>query len=261
MNIEKPLNEALDALHPDIDGVAVAKKALPLLDLTRLERPDEPANVDTLCRKAVTDFGYVAAVCVYPEFIKTAVEIVHPPVKIATVVNFPAGESSIDDVIQETQQALQAGADEIDLVMPYKDFLKGDIQTCRDMLAGVKRTCGDKSLKVILESGAMVDPQLIYLAGLTAFEEGADFIKTSTGKIPQGASLDACGAMLLAVKELTGQDGKTRGVKVSGGIRTTQQAAAYINLVETIMGEHWLSPETFRFGASSLLDDLLEQLK
>lgn len=238
------------------DRREMAKKIFPLTDLTSLKETDTSETVTALCKKAVTEHDHVAAVCVYPAFVMLAKQCLsNTPVKIATVANFPHGTDPIDLTQQAIQHSIEAGADEIDVVFPYRDFLKGHIQEAKEFIQACKNVCGNKILlKVILETGAMGESDLIAKAARESLLAGADFIKTSTGKITPGATLEAASTMLSVIAELTPILKRPLGLKVSGGVRTVEQATAYIALAESIMGENWVTPAIFRIGASQLID-------
>lgn len=240
---------------------AAARTALGLVDLTSLSDEDSDETIRVLCTRAHTSLGAVAAVCIYPRFIATAratlAENSDPsPVRIATVVNFPGGGSDIDQAVRETADAVAAGADEIDLVFPWRTLLDGDEAVGRELVTACRQACPGKVLKVILETGVLLEPALIRAAAESAIAGGADFLKTSTGKAPVNATLQAATILLEYIRD-SGQD---IGFKAAGGIRTTTEAAAYLALAEQIMGSDWISPAHFRFGASGLLDDLLTTL-
>ncbi|MBU0455921.1 MAG: deoxyribose-phosphate aldolase [Gammaproteobacteria bacterium] len=241
------------------DFKTVAQRTLPLLDLTRLGDTDSMGDILQLCRNAVTPFGSVAAVCIYSQFVSYAKsELVGTDIKLATVANFPKGDQPVDEVIKEIQSEIIRGADEVDVVLPYTSYLSGETDEARNFLKACREVCGKRvTLKVILETGAFPNAQKIYEASLLAIEAGANFVKTSTGKIKIGATLEAAIAMLLAIRDSE----KTVGFKASGGIRTVVQAAEYLSIADRIMGNDWVSSDTFRFGASSLLNDVLHQLE
>ncbi|ABC29840.1 deoxyribose-phosphate aldolase [Hahella chejuensis KCTC 2396] len=232
-----------------------ARLSIPLLDLTSLNDADTDASITALCQKARTPEGWVAAVCVYPRFVALAKQILsEAPVKVATVVNFPHGEAPADVVIVETTEAIRAGADEIDLVFPYKALLAGDENTGRKLVAAVKAACGEAvRLKVIIESGELKTPDNVRRASELAIAAGADFLKTSTGKVKVNATLDAAEVMLNCIRESRAPV----GFKAAGGVSTPEQARLYLSLAMNIMGDDWVSPDNFRFGASSLLHNLL----
>lgn len=242
---------AADPLPPH-DAARVARRALPLLDLTDLSETCTVSAVEALCEKART--GGVAAVCIWPVFVADAVRaLAGSGVRIATVVNFPAGGEDVARAVADTRGALEAGADEIDLVLPYRALMRGDTDGPRAMVAAVRDACADRLLKVILETGVLEMPERIAQASRLALEAGADFIKTSTGKTPVSATLPAAEAMLRAIHDREGP----AGLKVSGGLRRVEDAAAYLALADRIMGPDWARPNTFRLGASALYADLV----
>lgn len=224
-----------------------------LLDLTSLNAHDTEQSIQTLCQKAIFPGGHVAAICVYPEFVKTAVTYLANNIPVAAVANFPTGNESLENVSISIQQSIAQGAREIDVVFPYQEYLTGDKTTALKFIQMCKSICGKNILlKVILETGALQDPVVIAKASQDVIESGADFLKTSTGKISVGATLDAATLMLQAIKDSK----KSVGLKVSGGIRELSQAEQYILLAEKIMGEAWVVPQHFRIGASSLIDSV-----
>ena len=233
-----------------------ARRAIEMIDLTDLSDDHSPDGIDGLCARARAHG--TAAVCVWPEFVATcASQLAGSGVRVATVVNFPSGDGEVADVVSTTQDALADGADDVDLVLPYRAFLAGDLDTATAMVRAVAaEVAAPRILKVILESGAYGDGDQVRAAAALAIEAGADFVKTSTGKIPAGASLEAARAMLDAVAS----SGRPVGLKPSGGIRTYDEAMAYIDLADSVMGDGWATPATFRFGASGLLDALLAEL-
>ncbi|MXN66442.1 deoxyribose-phosphate aldolase [Stappia sp. GBMRC 2046] len=242
----------------EFDAKAVAERALPLVDLTNLNDDCTAEDVTALCKRTVTDHGSVAAVCIWPRFVSHAKPLLDGSgVQIATVVNFPGGGEDTVAVVQETRQAVADGAGEIDLVMPYRTFLSGRPGFAETQIARVKDACGDAKLKVILESGEIEDPLLIHAASKLAIDAGADFIKTSTGKVKINATLKAAEIMLTVIEEHWRECHEEVGFKAAGGIRTVGEAAAYLNFADRIMGPQWACANTFRFGASGLLDALL----
>jgi deoxyribose-phosphate aldolase len=240
------------------DLQSVAARAIRLLDLTSLNDSDDAAAVSALCSRALAAPGPVAAVCIWPRFITEARGLLeHSGIRVAAVANFPGGGDDIAAAVRETEDIVNNGADEVDLVMPYTRWLGGDVTVARDMIAACKAACGARVLlKVILETGDLRAPAKIHDAAADAIAAGADFVKTSTGKIAVSATLEAAEAMLRAIKE-SGQD---VGFKAAGGIRDTAAAADYLALADRIMGANWADPRHFRFGARGLLDDLLKQL-
>ncbi|CAB4363497.1 MAG: deoxyribose-phosphate aldolase [Actinobacteria bacterium] len=234
--------------------IDVARRAITLLDLTELGDEATPDDVTALCARAVGRHGTVAAVCVWPRHVSMAVQLlIGKGVRIATVVNFPSGNDAIDDVVALTTEALADGADEIDLVLPYRAFLSGDRAAAEAMIQAVRDSVPTpQRLKVILETGELVSYDTIRAASETAIRLGADFIKTSTGKTPRSASLEATEVMLEVIRTAS----RPVGLKPSGGIRTLDDATEYLDQADRIMGAGWATPTTFRFGASGLLTAL-----
>ena len=234
---------------------SVAIRALRSLDLTDLTETCTDQAIDALCRKALDPRGPVAAVCVWPQFVGRAREALRgSPVRIATVVNFPAGGEDVSRITDDVQEALSDGANEIDLVLPYEALRRGDRAVATEMVEAVREMIDqDRLLKVILETGELKDPSLIETASRIAIEAGADFIKTSTGKTPVSATPEAAEIMLNAIKA----SGRPVGLKPSGGIRTLADAKIYLDLADRIMGPGWATPGTFRIGASSVYDALI----
>ena len=245
-----------DASMPDAQ---TAERALRCLDLTDLTETCTDQSIDALCRKAVDPRGPVAAVCVWPQFVVRARGALKgSPVRIVTVVNFPAGGEDVSRVTDDVQEALSDGAHEIDLVLPYGAVRRGDLDAATEMVEAVREMAGqDHLLKVILETGELKDPTLIETASRIAIEAGADFIKTSTGKTPVSATPEAAEIMLNAIKA----SGRTLGLKPSGGIRTLADAGLYLGLADRIMGPGWANPRTFRIGASSVYDALIAAIE
>jgi deoxyribose-phosphate aldolase len=235
----------------------IARQALAMVDLTSLNDDDTPERIAALCAKAVSPAGPVAAVCVFPQFVAQANRALDDSwVRVATVVNFPAGTESPDRVADATRAAIDAGADEIDVVIAVPSALAGDLAPTRTLLTATRAACGTAPMKVILESGLFTDAAALRAVAIAACECGADFLKTSTGKVPQGASLQAAAILLSVIAD--GRMGV--GFKASGGVRTVAQAAQYLTLADLLLGVEWARPSTFRFGASGLLDALLGAL-
>ncbi|RXJ73828.1 deoxyribose-phosphate aldolase [Veronia nyctiphanis] len=244
------------------DRKDVASKALMLMDLTTLNDDDTPEKVTALCESAKSVLGNTAAVCIYPMFIPLAKAQLRaqgtPDVMVATVVNFPQGGEDIDRVVAETQSAILAGADEVDVVFPYRALMAGDERIGFELIRKCKAVCGDKVLKVIIESGELKTPKLIAKASKIAINAGADFIKTSTGKVAINATPQAAEIMLGVIKELGVE--KRVGFKAAGGVRSLSDANIYLELATKIIGPEWADKAHFRFGASGLLNDLLAVL-
>jgi len=241
---------------PDVE---IAQRALRCLDLTDLTDTCTDQAIDSLCAKALDPRGPVAAVCVWPQFVVRAREALKgSPVRIATVVNFPAGGEDVGRVTDDVQEALADGANEIDLVLPYGAVRRGDLAAASEMVEAVREmTDQGRLLKVILETGELREPFLIEAASYLAIEAGADFIKTSTGKTPVSATPEAAEIMLRAIKASS----RPVGLKPSGGIRTVADARIYLDLAERIMGQGWATPKTFRIGASSVYDALIAAIE
>ncbi|AWX13179.1 deoxyribose-phosphate aldolase [Mergibacter septicus] len=244
------------------DLTQVAKIALSLMDLTTLNDDDIPERVISLCEKEQNTIGQTAAVCIYPQFIpvarQTLTKIGYPQVQIATVTNFPARNDNIQQAVAETKAAIEVGADEVDVVFPYRALIAGNTQIGFELVQACKQVCGEKLLKVIIETGELKTPELIRLASELSIKAGADFIKTSTGKVAVNATLAAAEVMLNTIKDLGVAD--RVGFKAAGGVRTTAEAQQYLQLAASFFGESWLTPRYFRFGTSGLLTALLETL-
>ncbi|KHF45259.1 deoxyribose-phosphate aldolase [Saccharomonospora viridis] len=241
--------------------------AISMVDLTTLEGADTPGKVRSLAAKARRpdpdhpDTPHVAAVCVYPDLVATAVEALGTTdIAIASVATaFPSGRSSLDVKLADVALAVSAGATEVDMVIDRGAFLAGRYGQVFDEIRAVKEACGDAHLKVILETGELATYDNVRRASWLALLAGGDFIKTSTGKVSPAATLPVTHVMLQAVRDWYTATGELRGVKPAGGIRTTKDAVRYLVAVREVAGEEWLTPSLFRFGASSLLNDLLLQ--
>ena len=240
--------------------------AISMVDLTTLEGADTPGKVRALSAKALkpdpTDPSCpsAAAVCVYPDMVTTVREVVGDQLHVAAVATaFPSGRAALDIKLADTQDAVEAGADEVDMVIDRGAFLAGNLDKVHDEIVAVKEAAGTAHLKVILETGELQTYDNVRRASWLAMEAGADFIKTSTGKIQPAATLPVTLLMLEAVRDYRIATGRQVGVKPAGGIRTSKDAIRYLVVVNEIAGEDWLHPDWFRFGASSLLNDLLLQ--
>ena len=246
---------------------ALIDLAIATMDLTTLEGADTPARVRSLCARALRPdpsdptVPHVAAVCVYPDLVATAVEALEgSDVRVAAVATaFPSGRASLDVKLADTRDAVAAGAHEIDMVIDRGAFLSGRYGAVRDEIRAVKEVCGDAHLKVILETGELATYDNVRRASWLALIAGADVIKTSTGKVSPAATHPVALVMLEAVRDFHLITGDARGVKVAGGIRTTKDALRHLVLVNETLGADWLTPDRYRIGASGLLTDLLMQ--
>jgi deoxyribose-phosphate aldolase len=244
------------------------KMAISMMDLTTLEARDTPGKVRQLCAKAIRPHEAIptlpsaAAVCVYPTLVRVAKEALgNSGVKVAAVATaFPSGMSTRKVKLEETKFAVNEGADEIDMVISRGHFLAGEYNYVFDEIAAIKDACGKAHLKVILETGELSTLDNVRKASDLAMYAGADFIKTSTGKVQPAATLPVTLVMLEAIRDFYYREGKMIGMKPAGGIATAKLALQYLVVVRETLGEAWLSPDWFRFGASSLANDLLMQI-
>lgn len=238
-----------------MDDVTAAKILISSLDLTSLSDNDNEYSIEKLCQRAITPYGNVAAVCVYPKFVPQARKFLEDTnIKIATVVNFPKGELDFNNLSREIKEAIKFGTDEIDAVFPYKSFLNGDLESCEKFLEVVTYECGKKyRSKIILETGELQKTSLIAKASKMCINQGVNFIKTSTGKTKISATPEAANIILETIASCK----KPVGFKASGGIKTFEDAKKYLTLANSILGSKWLSSKNFRIGASSVLDDIL----
>lgn len=240
-----------------MDDVTAAEILISSLDLTSLNTNDTEETITALCAKAVTPYGNVPAVCIYPQFIPLAKHILPSDIKVATVINFPSGLADILLLEKEINTALAFGADELDVVLPYRAFLSGDTEFCAKYLAKARELCGKKTLKIIIESGELKTVNLIKQAAQLCIDAQADFIKTSTGKTDISATPEAANIILETIR--AGK--KNIGFKASGGIKTLDDAKKYLTLAHSILGNSWINPAHFRIGASSVLTDLLATIE
>lgn len=249
--------------------LAGLKMAVGMMDLTTLEGKDTPGKIAYLCRKALQpieakyEVPSCAAVCVYPNMVRWARKFLgqNSSVRVASVATgFPSGQFPLRTRLQETRRAVADGADEIDMVIDRGAFLAGDHARVFDEIAAVKEAGGHARLKVILETGELVTYDNVRLASQLAMEAGADFIKTSTGKVQPAATMPVTLVMLEAIRDYFFATGLRVGMKPAGGIRTAKQALAYLVMVKEALGDDWLTPELFRFGASTLVNDVLMQI-
>jgi deoxyribose-phosphate aldolase len=243
--------------------------AIRMMDLTTLEGADTPGKVRAMCTKArYPDPGdasvpHVAAVCIYPSLVQVARRALKgSSVKVASVATaFPSGQAPLDVKLADVRAAVEAGADEIDMVIDRGAFLSGRVGHVYEEIVAVKEACGDAHLKVILETGELGTYDAVRKASLVAIAGGADFIKTSTGKVSPAATLPVTLCMLEVIRDVHDETGLVIGMKPAGGIRTAKQAVQYLCVLHETLGPEWLTPDRFRFGASSLLNDVLLQLR
>ncbi len=245
--------------RPTIDSdQAIARRTLPLIDLTSLGDADTDDDVERLCEAAVTPAGPVAAVCVWPRFVGRAATLLSStPVGVASVANFPEGDPNPTRAATDARSIVNAGGAEVDVVYPWRSLVGGDAAAGRNLVAATRQEIGqDIVLKVILETGELHDPDLIRTAAGDALDAGADFLKTSTGKTAKSATPEAVAILLDVLAEYP----RTAGLKISGGIRSIGQAAEYLALADERMGPGWAGAATLRFGASTLLGNILNVL-
>ena len=235
--------------------LASARLALACLDLTSLNDSDTEADIATLCQRAQSPFGPVAAVCVWPRLAAFARAQLPASVAVVAVANFPHGHADINAAVLDAEQIVQAGAQEVDVVLPYRSLMAGDERAVSKLLNAVRRACPGLLLKVILETGELKTPALMERACQLSLIGGADFLKTSTGKTPVNATLEAARIMLGAIAASPAAQTRV-GFKAAGGIRTVAEAAAYLALAQELLGAPALTPQRFRIGASSLLNDI-----
>jgi deoxyribose-phosphate aldolase len=243
--------------------------ALRCCDLTTLEGQDTPGKVAALCSKAIRpdpsdpNVPSVAAVCVYPNLVPTAKErLAGSGVKVASVATyFPSGQAPLDVKLRDVEDAVAMGADEIDMVIDRGAFLSGRYSTVFDEIVKIKEACGEAHLKVILEVSELGTYDNVRRASLLAMAAGGDFIKTSTGKLPGAATLPVQLVMLEAIRDVYDETGRKVGMKPAGGIRTSKNAIQYLVQVHETLGPDWLTPDLYRIGASSLVNDILMQLR
>jgi deoxyribose-phosphate aldolase len=243
--------------------------AVRMMDLTTLEGQDTPGKVAALCSKAVrpdpTDLTIpsVAAVCVYPNLVATAVERLRgSDVRVASVATgFPSGQTTIDVKVTEVREVVEMGAHEVDMVIDRGAFLSGRYAKVYDEVVRIKEACGEAHLKVILETGELGTYDNVRRASLLAMAAGADFIKTSTGKLASAATLPVTLVMLEAIRDVYEETGRKVGMKPAGGIRQAKQAVQYLVQLHETLGIEWLTPDLYRLGASTLLNDVLMQIR
>jgi len=248
--------------------VHALKLALSMIDLTTLEGADSPGKVRQMCYKAahladnLPDIPHVAAICVYPTLVKLAKEqVANTGIKVAAVATgFPSGQYPLNVKLDDARFAVEEGADEIDMVISRGHFLAGEYNYVFDEIAQVKDACGEAHLKVILETGELSTLDNVRRASDIAMRAGADFIKTSTGKVQPAATLPVTMVMLEAIRDFFRATGKKIGMKPAGGISTAKTALQYLVVLRETLGQEWLTPDLFRIGASRLANDILMQL-
>ena len=249
--------------------IEALKLILSMIDLTTLEGQDTPGKVRQLCQKAIhlhdalPGLPHVAAVCVYPTMVGVAKEaLAGRDINIASVATaFPSGQAPLSVKLEDTRMAVADGADEIDMVISRGEFLAGDFRHVFDEIVAIKDACGDAHLKVILETGELGTLDRVRKASVLAMHAGADFIKTSTGKIQPAATMQVTLVMLQAIRDYYYETGRMVGMKPAGGISTAKLAVHYLVMLRETLGNAWMTPEWFRFGASSLANDVLMQLQ
>lgn len=263
-NIQNEISKILTSCA--VDQQIAYRRIINHIDLTTLEGNDNDEKVRKLCHSAYEvenaekQIPSVAAVCVYPVFVKTAREsLAGKNINVAAVAGaFPSGQSPLEVRLPEVRYAVEQGADEIDMVISRGRFLAGERDFLREEVSKHKEACGNAHLKVILETGELLEPNLIYEASMISMEAGADFIKTSTGKIQPAATLEAAYVMLTAIKAYYDKTGKKIGFKPAGGISDPETAVQFWKLVKHINGDEWLNNQLFRYGASRLLNKLVD---
>ena len=235
-------------------AIADAKLALACLDLTSLNDGDDANAITKLCARAQGRAGPPAALCVWPRFVAQAKAALPAGIRVAAVANFPAGSGDVAAAVADARAIVEAGGDEVDLVLPWRALQQGDAASAAAVVEAVRAACAGKTLKLIIESGDLASPALIHQACQIGLDAGVDFLKTSTGKTATGATLDAARVMLQTIA--AHPRGAAVGFKASGGIRTVADAAPYIALVRQVLGAAALTPARLRFGASGLLGDI-----
>ena len=266
--IEEKISKILSEKFEENNTLQVKKFIHGTIDLTSLSGADTDEKIAKFTELVNefddlnTDVPNVAAICVYPNFVRVVRDVLRTDaVNVACVSGaFPASQSFLEVKIAETALAVRDGADEIDIVLNLNAFLSGELETAAIEIEEQKAACRSAHLKVILETGALKEAKLIRDASIIALNSGADFLKTSTGKEYPGASLDAAYIMAFVVKVFYQKTGEKRGLKFSGGIRSAEDAIKYYSIVKEVLGEEWLSPELFRIGASSLVDSLRKEI-
>jgi deoxyribose-phosphate aldolase len=252
-----------------LSNIGNLKKVFSLIDLTTLNTADTDKKVNELCEKVnnfsnnFPDIPNVAAICIYPSFVGLVKKSLSAKnVNIASVVGgFPSSQTFISIKLSETSIAVEKGADEVDMVISVGKFLEKDYQTVANEITLIKAAAGKAHVKVILETGALTTFEEIYLASMLAMESGADFIKTSTGKMEPAATPEAVYVMVTAIKDYFEKTGRMVGIKPAGGVVTPEQSLVYFAIIKEVLGEKWLNPEWFRLGASRLANNLISLIK
>lgn len=266
-DIAEKVEEIISKKFAQNNNKEVYKRLYSCIDLTSLNATDTREDIWKFTEKVneqdgASDVANVAAICVYPNFIETVKEALTADVKIASVAGgFPSSQTFTEVKIAETALAVASGADEIDIVLNLGFFLDENYEELSEEIDEIKHACREAKLKVILETGALKSAKNIMKASLLALYSGADFIKTSTGKGYEGATLEAAYVMCTAIREYTAKTGRKVGFKASGGISTTADAVKYYTIVKEVLGEEYLNNEYFRIGASRLADNLLDSIK
>jgi len=266
-DIDNEINKILSQQIRISDQIQLLKLVFSLIDLTSLEGADNQAKIEGMCNKVISlentiSFSNVAAICVYPTFAKLVHQkLATTKIKTACVAGaFPSGQSSIDIKLKEIDWAIKEGATEIDMVISRGKLLEGNYQEVFDEIVAIKQCCGNIHLKVIIESGELETAKNIRIARDLAMYAGADFIKTSTGKISEGATYQSVFIMLNAIEDFYTATNKKIGMKPAGGISDIDTATNYLKLVEQIVGNDWFNNHLFRFGASRLANNILNEL-
>jgi deoxyribose-phosphate aldolase len=266
-SVKEQINEILKKDFDKNNNKEVYKKCFSLIDLTSLNSTDTEPQIEAMMQKVNVfssqnpDIENVAAVCIYPELVQTAKKTLRVNAKIAAVsACFPSAQTFIEAKVAEVALTVLAGADEIDVVMPLGKYLSGKYDEVFDELEEIKSACRTSHLKVILESGSLPSIKDIKQASIIAIAAGADFIKTSTGKTEPAATLEAAFTMCKTIKEYYTLSGQKIGFKPAGGISITEEAVKYYTIVKAVLGEEWLTPQLFRFGASRLANNLLSSI-
>ncbi|MDR2956452.1 MAG: deoxyribose-phosphate aldolase [Prevotella sp.] len=265
-DIAEKVNEIISKKFDENNNEETYKKIYSCIDLTSLKSTDSKESIWKFTEKVnefegSTDVTNVAAICVYPNFVEIVREALTADVKIAAVAGgFPSSQTFIEVKIAETALAVANGADEIDIVMNLGLFLDGNYEELSEELDEIKHACRDAQLKVILETGALKTAKNIKVASLLSLYSGADFLKTSTGKEYNGATLEAAYVICTTIKEYAAKNNRKVGLKVSGGIYTTEEAVRYYTIVKEVLGEEYLNNQYFRIGASRLTEDILKNL-